>query len=179
MKVNGKTFSNENAVFGPFIVKRGEDEFAFYAQPVWDYVDFDEICPRPQAAVTGWNPKTGEKQANPRSKAHKADLKEYGLKRWGYYILKALEPSKLDLSEHGVDLEDPDTYVHVEAALTYDRKTNPNGLGFYEMVELTSLIEEANCMDAEKLEQNKQSFLEKQASPDTSSACGKPVTDGE
>jgi len=179
MKIDGKQFSNDNAIFGPVVIKRGKEEFAFFAQPVWDYVEFDAMCPRPTAPVTGWNPTTGKKEADPKSPVYREAVKKYGLQRWGYLVLKSLEPSKLDLSDMGVSIDDPESLVKVEEALTYNKETNPNGLGEYELLEIMRIVDEANCLDAEKLEENRQSFLERMACQDTSSACGKPATDGE
>lgn len=178
MKINGKQFSNDNAIFGPVVIKRGDDEFAFFAQPVWNYIEFDAICPRPTAPVTGWNPSSGKKEADPKSPVYKEAMQKYGRQRWGYHILKSLEPSKLDLSEHGVNIDDPDSLVNVEEALQYNKEKNPNGLGEYEFLEVMRLVDEANCLDAEKLEENKQSFLDRRAALASNSASGKPATDG-
>jgi len=167
MKLNGKKFSNENAIFGPVVIKRGEEFFPFYAEPCWDYVEFDEACPRPVPPVSGWNASTGRKEADPKSKIHQEALKLWAAKRWGYYVLKSLAPTKLELE--GVSLDDFDSLGKVDEAMKYDKEKNPDGLSEYEFLEVMTLVDEANLLDADKLEENKKSFLDLMANPAASS----------
>jgi hypothetical protein len=164
MKINGVQVDNQEAIFGPFVIVRGDKKFGIYASPVWSFDEFDELCPIPDPPMTGWNAKTGKKEADPRSAAYKEMIANYGRKKWGYLVLKSLEPSKLDLTEYGISLADPESWLKVEEALT-----GPAGLSFYEYEQVMKLVDEANSLDSEKLEVNRESFLLEVAQAATSS----------
>ena len=156
MKVNGQKLDNTKAIYGPEVIRRGKTLIGFYAQPVWSYDSFYELCPKPEPPPSAFS-REGKKHdfKNP---IYLENLERHGRQLWGYYILTSLEPSKLDLSEHGVNIDDPETWDKVEEALVHS-KTNPDGLSHYEFKKVMNLVEEANMLDAEKLETNLESFL--------------------
>ena len=151
MKVGGVETSRE-ALFGPLTFRRGKDYLVFYAQPVWDLDEFNLRCPAP---VNNHHMFTkGGKVIDPKAPAYLDALAEHSRKRWGYIVLKTLEPS--NITWDNVSLVDPSTWVNVEQDLK-------RSLGLYEFSRVMRLVDEANAIDEEKLEENAQSFFQQQA----------------
>lgn len=148
MKVNGVTVDKSTALFGPLTFKRGDAFLAFYAQPVWDLEEFHALCPYPENTYTRFT-KNG-KEPDPDAPAWRELVSRYQRKRWGYVVLKSLEPSKIEWE--GVSIEDPSTWDKVEAELS-------SNLGLYEFAKVMQLVDEANAIDDAKLEENAQSFF--------------------
>lgn len=148
MKVNGVE-NDRKVLFGPVVFKRGPNKFlSFYAQPVWDLDEFNALCPQPTNKNYIFD-KTG-KHVDPQAPAYLEELAQYYRKRWGYITLKSLEPSKIEFSS--VSLSDPKTWGDAEAALRKE-------LSVYEFAKVARLVEEANALDEEKLEENAKSFF--------------------
>lgn len=168
MKVNGQEATKE-VVFGPLCFKRGPKQFlTFYAQPVWSYSEFDQLCPAPENKNVIFT--RDGKQTDHNAPAHKHALKEHGVRRWGYYILKSLEPSHIEWDT--VDLEDPKTWGLVEQELR-------DNLAHFEYQQLMALVDEANALDADKLAENAATFfqiadLESAAEASNPSPSGEP-----
>lgn len=152
MKVNGVELTRE-VLFGPITFKRGDSFVAFYAQPVWDLDEFYLACPVPKNDFVRFE--KGGKVADPDHPAYREKLAQWHRKRWGYVTLKTLEPSNIEFDN--ISLDDPETWVNVEAEL----KAN---LGLYEFAQVSSLVDEANALDAEKLEENAKSFFQQRES---------------
>jgi hypothetical protein len=161
MKSKGKNL-REDAIFGPLSFKRKDELVTFFAQPVWDYKEFDELCPKPvNTAVAFVRNERGKavKQVDPDAPEYKVALSGYDEQRWGYYVIKSLEPcfkphGELEWEE--VNPKKPLTWGLVEKELR-------SSLSFYEFTKVMSLIDEANALDAAKLEENAESFFRKQA----------------
>lgn len=165
MKINGEPVQRENVLFGPFVFQRGftvikNDEtgeetrlpklHGIWAQPVWDLDEFDERFPRP-------TPKPEEtvftKDGQKPDYEHPAYLERAQLhrkRRWGYMILKSLEPSNLQLDQ--ASLDDPESWHKVRDALLSE-------FSIHEFDQLMLLVDEANCLNAQKMEANRASFL--------------------
>jgi hypothetical protein len=158
MKINGEDINNEEALFGPVVIVRGDKKFGFWATPVGSFEEFDLLYPMPDVPVTGWNAKTGKKEADPKNPAYKEAIEKRQAARWGFLVLKSLEPSNLDLSDQGVSIDDPETWHKVEDALRYS-EANPGGLPHFEYGQVMRLVDEANTLDAERMEANRESFL--------------------
>jgi hypothetical protein len=164
MKVNGES-TKANALFPaqgkPLTFKRGNGFIGFYAQPVWDMEEFDELYPKPVNKKIRFNKNApGGKEADPNSPEHKEALAEYARARWGYVVLKSLEPSKeLGVEWEAVSLTDPKTWVDVEKELK-------ESLGIYEFAKVMQLVDEANAIDDAKLEANAESFFRGQSEED-------------
>ena len=138
-------------MFGPLTFKRGDTFLTFYAQPVWNLDEFNQAVKRPVNEFVRFNSQ-GKKEADPDAPAYREELIEYGRKRWGYLVLKSLEPSNIEFEK--VSLSDPSTWPLVEQEL----KEN---LGIYEFAKVMSLVDEANALDEEKLEENAKSFFQR------------------
>lgn len=158
MKIAGQTLANEEAIYGPVVIRRGEKLHGFYAQPVWSYDPFHAVYPQPEPPVSAFG-KSGKKQHDTKNPIYLEAMGKYGKAYWGYMALTSLKPSKLDFSDQGIEEDDPNTWHKVEDALRYDAETNPNGLSVYEFQQIMELINEANGMDPAKLETNLESFL--------------------
>jgi hypothetical protein len=157
MKINGQS-TKDNAIFPapgkPLTFKRGEGFIAFYAQPVWDMNEFDALLPPPENRKYRFT-KNG-KEKDPNAPEYQEALAAYRRARWGYVVLKSLEPSKeLGVEWETCSLDDPKTWGNVEAELK-------SALGLYEFAKVMDLVDEANAIDADKLEANAASFFARQ-----------------
>lgn len=147
-----------DVVYGPLVFSRGKDAageeilLGFYAQPVWDLKDFEKACPIPECNQYVFT--KGGKEKDYDHPAYKAELTEHDKKRWGYYVLKALEPS--DIEDFPASLDDPKTWASVETELKKE-------LSLYEFNQLMKLVDEANSIDSRKLDANMQTFLQRRA----------------
>lgn len=153
MKINGVTPDKATAIYPapnkPLTFKRGDSFLAFYAQPVWSFRDFHAMCPVPEN--THYRFEKGGKTKDPDHPAYLEQLALYGRKRWGYMVLKTLEPSNIEWDT--VSLSDPNTWLNVEDELRAV-------LSFYEFAKVIELVETANALDDDKLEENAQSFFQ-------------------
>lgn len=152
MKVNGVTAKQEGLTYGPLVYDRGDDQLVFIVQPVWSFDEFEELVPVPENDAVIFTDKGKETDWD--APAWKDKKAAYARKRWGWFILKALEPSNVEFDT--IDLEDPSTYSKVEEEL----KAN---LLPVEFNELMATIDRASSLDAQKLEENRESFLRRQA----------------
>jgi len=175
MKVDGIEVNNDDAVYGPFVIQRGwkihtettdeakkgecilDDDgnripnlIGFWGRPVWTMEEFDDACPFPEPLPNElvFTPKG--KQPDYKHPEFLARKKEYSRKRWGYLLLKTLEPSNVEFE--GASLDDPSTWGDVEEAI---KKELPE----YEFKGLLDLIYEANAIDPQKQEANRNTFL--------------------
>jgi hypothetical protein len=110
--------------------------------------EFNRLCPHPEPNAVVFT-KTGKKP-NYNDAQYKADVIRYGKQRWGYTILKTLAPSNLTFD--GISIDDPETWDLVEPRLMEE-------LGHFEFGKVMALVDEANSLDAEKLEANLESFF--------------------
>jgi len=156
MKIGGVAANKSKAIFPapdkPLTFRRGNDYLAFFAQPVWDFDEFSALCPLPEN--THYRFEKGGKVKDPDAPAYREALKDYARKRWGYLVLKSLEPSRIEWNT--VDPDDPETWGNVEHDLR-------SILSHYEVAALLHLVDEANALDAEKLEDNAKSFFQSRA----------------
>jgi len=152
LKVNGVE-NVKDITYGPLCFKRGDDFLAFIAAPIWSMEEFDKILPYPDNQNVYFDA-SGKKVKDYECSAWKATETEYWRKRWGYVILKTLEPSNMEID--GVSLSDPKTWGKVESILKSE-------LTEYEFQRLATLVEEANALDQRKLDANAATFMERQA----------------
>lgn len=152
MRVRGVDTKPLDLKYGPEVFQRGDEELVFYAQPVWSFDEFEALVPFPENDTYVFTPKGKEKDWDSPSWKQKQD--DYNRKRWGWFVLKALEPSEIEWSK--VSLDDPDTFVYVEDELR-------ESLLPVEFTRVMNLAEQASSLDARKLEENRESFLRRQA----------------
>lgn len=169
MKVDGQEIKKGDAIFGPFVIHRGHEVdkdgnvlidsqgepvkrlIAFFAQPVWSWDEFNEQFPRPE-------PKAGEvvftkhgQQPDYDAPGYKQRIEQHNSRRWGFMILKSLEPSEVEFDN--TSLTKPETWDQVEEILKRDEFSE------FEFACIGNLIEEANGINSQKLEENKMDFL--------------------
>ena len=171
MRINGEEVQKDGVLFGPFVFQRGykieEDPetkekkqvpklHAVWAQPVWDLEEFDNEFPRPVP-----QPEKGEvvftKDGNKPDFEHPSYKERAALhrkRRWGYMMLKSLEPSNIQFDS--VSLDDPETWDKVRDALLKE-------FSFHEFNQVMLLVDEANCLDSVKMEENRSDFLSRSA----------------
>lgn len=125
--------------------------YGIYTQPIWDYKEFNTLCPAPIPQVTGFSKKGNE--ADPRSPEHLSAIETHNAQRAGYTLLKALEPSQLELD--GTSLSEPATWANAETALK-------EMFSHFEYNRIIGMIDQACGIDADKLTENRASFLAQQ-----------------
>lgn len=149
MKIDGVS-TTRDITYGPLVFRRGPDKFlAFTAKPCWDLDEFNQLCPYPETRYFVFT--KGGKQPDNEHPSFKEEVDRYIMKRWGYVVFKTLEPSKIEFEN--VDLSKPDTLLNVVPELK-------KALSIYEWKLLSGLIDEANALDAAKLEENQKSFFQ-------------------
>lgn len=163
LKVNGVE-NTKDIVYGPLCFQRGVDEegepiyLAFYAAPVWSMEEFDKLCPFPENTNLYYNSE-GKKEKDYECSAWKDTENEYWRQRWGYILLKSLEPSHVEID--GVSLDNPKTWGSVESILMDE-------LAPYEWGQLKGLVDGANSLDERKLDANAATFIERQMAKNSS-----------
>jgi hypothetical protein len=169
LRVNGVE-NVKDISYGPLCFKRGDDFLTFTAVPVWSMEDFDRLNPVPENDNYFFGP-DGKKTKDYDCSAWKDTEAEYWRRRWGYVILKSLEPSKIEID--GISIDDPATWGNVESALKSE-------LTEYEFQHLMGLVDEANALDQRKLDANVATFMERQTAknslPENSSSSASAAT---
>lgn len=171
MKVNGQKLDKKAAIFPdpdkPLTFKRGKSFIAFLAQPVWDFDEFDEMVPAPVNKKMRFNKNApGGKEPDPNNPVYKDAMAKYATQRWGYMVLKTLEPSP-NIEWETVSLDDPKTWDKVEDEL---RATLAN----FEFGKVMRLVDEANALDDDKLEENAESFFQGQLAKEADAENSQP-----
>lgn len=152
MKVGGVE-NDLKVVFGPVTFCRGPGKYlAFLAQPVWSLEGFNALCPAPVNRNYVFT-KQG-KQLDVEAPAFKDEQAVYYRKRWAWTVIESLRPSNIQWDD--VKEDDPETWLNVEPEL---RKN----LAIYEFAAVMRLIDEANALDGDKLEENAKTFFQIQA----------------
>lgn len=149
MKVNG-VGNDKKVLFGPVVFKRGDNKFwSFYAQPVWSMDEFNALCPAPVNRNYVFT--AAGKQLDDQAPAYLEELKDFYRRRWGFVMMKSLEPSSIQWEK--VNPSDPKTWGLVEEELRGE-------LSVYEFAKVAKLVDEANALDEDKLEENAKSFFQ-------------------
>ena len=156
MKIGGKEVKSSWEP-DPIVFSRGRDEngapilLAFKARGIRNYDEFDELCPMP-SPKTGYLTKDGW-QTDDKSPRYRDELKQWREKRFAYYVIKSLEPSGIEWDR--VRLTTPETWKY------YDEELR-GVLNEIELAKVHNLIDEANSLNAAKLEENRQTFFQQQ-----------------
>ena len=148
MKIGGvdpKTMSTEEIL----VLPRGEKNIIFRAVGIPNYDPFNKLCPEPTAPrihkpKEGWVDHVEEP-------GYKDMMKTYGRKRLAWLVITSLEPSDIEWEE--VDADKPSTW------LGWSEELIDAGFNQVEVNRIQNLVFQANCLDEEKLEQARDSFL--------------------
>ncbi len=152
MKIDGvdpKTMSTEEIL----VLPRGEKSIIFRAVGVPDYESFNKLCPEPMAPRVH-KPKEGWVD-HVEEPGYKDMMQTYGRKRLAWLVITSLEPSDIEWEE--VDADKPSTW------LEWSEELLDAGFNQVEVNRIQNLVFQANCLDEEKLEQARESFLLGQA----------------
>lgn len=150
MKSVGGVAATRGDVLPPLVFTSGRPKpLAFFVKGVHTFEEFYGLVAEPKPAQGvftkehGWVP-------DEKSPAYIDQLREYHRLKWAYTVIKSLEPSEIvwDL----VNPADTKTWKHVH-------KEVRDTLSDTEFILLMNKIEEANTLDAEKLEENRETFF--------------------
>ena len=124
-------------------------EIVFKARGINDMDEFNRLCPEPQppTLLTG----DGKKKTDDKDKDYLAECEEYGRRKWGYIVVKSLEPSNIEWDT--VKLEVPSTWAN------WDSELRANGITSVECNRVFSLALAANSLDERKLNKAREVFL--------------------
>lgn len=157
MKIGGVE-AKKSGPLPPLVLKGGRaEELVFYAEPVHDLEEFNVLCPKPDVSKFGMFGAGGNWEANPADPRYIDAIEHWYKLRWAYIVIKSLTPSKIEWSK--VELRKPETWLQYKHELADVLSYNEYGL-------LIGLINEANALDAEKLEENRATFFQKLAKRD-------------
>lgn len=116
--------STENFVQGPKVFQRGAARFlAFYAAPVWDMDEFDRLYPPPvNNHVYYARDETGKgsQTTDWEHPEYLAAEDRRGKARWGYVILKSLQPSVV---AYWADIEVEEEVLDDDGNVVIDKET--------------------------------------------------------
>jgi len=151
IKIDGQTIPkglNEDVL----VLPRGESTIVIKIRAFPDLEYFNEVCPapKPPGALTkkGWVP-------NLKDDTYKERLKQHGLQRVGYMVVKSLEPTNIEWER--VDLDNPKTWAEWEKELT------DSGFTQIECNLIIGMVMEVNNLNEFKLDEARESFLQGQA----------------
>jgi hypothetical protein len=159
MKVGG-VIAEFSPKSGPLVFPRGLDEegkpvfLVFYAQAVRSMEEFDAVLPKPRAG--GQYTRNGWEETDTDAPAYKVALAQWRAKRWAYIFIKTIEPSNMEWDT--VDINKPDTWLGYESELRAV-------LGHFELNQLTQMVNAANALDEEALDEARANFFQTLARP--------------
>jgi hypothetical protein len=137
----------------PLVLRRGETFLVFRARGVENLDEFNSLCPPIDPKTYGRVGKHGW-ELDPDAPALRDAITQRNIKHYQYLVIKTLEPSQIDWDK--INLHDPDTWKFLDDELR-------GVLSYTEINALLALVDEANALDPEKLEANRESFLLQQA----------------
>ena len=148
MKISGvdpKTMSSEEIL----VLPRGEENIIFRAVGVPDYDPFNALCPEPKAPKVH-KPKEGWVD-NVEEPGYKDMMKTYGRKRLAWLVITSLVPSEIEWDKVNPDVQ--------STWLGWSDELVNAGFNQVEVSRIQNLVFQANCLDEDKLEQARESFL--------------------
>ena len=149
------------------VLPRGPNQqVVLKARAIPDFEEFDKLCPPPKPpgrlVKNVWEP-------NEKDPTYQDVLREYNRRRIAYMVVKSLEPSNIEWDT--VKMESPSTWVNWEAEFK-------KSFSQIEINRVVQLVFDANCLNEEKLELARRSFLAGQTQVVESSGLtgGQPST---
>lgn len=147
MKLNGKSVprpSNETVVF-----PRAEGDLVFVCQAVFDYSEFEALCPEPK--VPEEIRPGGIKAPNPKSPKYEAAVLEHSQKQQDWMMIQSLSATP-GIEWEDVKLEDPETWNQWRPELS-------KALALGELLKLQTAIIEVNALSDTKMNEARERFL--------------------
>jgi len=150
MKSVGGVTAEKHGVLPPLVLANGRAKpLAFFVRGIDSYDEFNGLVARPKPAQGMYKKDVGW-VADEKSPAYRDQLNEYSKLRGAWTVIKSLEPSNIEWT--AVDPKVPATWKGVHAELQSKLSEN-------EYILLLDKIEEANCLSAEKLQENLETFF--------------------
>lgn len=156
MKLNGTKIEGPNVEI--LVLPRGDGrpDLVLKARAVLSYKEFDALCPRPTPPMVMLP--GGEKRADFDDATYKSLVGSYAEKRHAWMIYKSLEATE-GLEWEQMDLGNPNTWLKLEDEL------EDSGFNYVEIMRIRQLAMTANCLNDERLEEARKSFLASQRQP--------------
>ena len=146
MKINGQTLGEPEPRVIVF-TRKGQD-FVFKVKPVYDFTEFDKICPEPvQRTSLVHGPIVDDK--------YKKRVSDYYARKTEWAILQALSATD-GLEWDTIVPDDPETWKN------YEKELSDAGLTSGEMVYLIEQINAVNSVDEKVMEAARDRFIASQ-----------------
>lgn len=147
MKIGGcdpSTLSKEVIL----VLPRGDESVIFRAVGIASYDEFNDLCPTPKPpgklTKDGW-------AADEENKDYQSTLASHNSRRMAWMAITSLKPS--DIEWDSVVVEKPSTWA------LWEKDLKDAGFSQVECNRVMGLVMEANCLDEERLQQARDSFL--------------------
>lgn len=157
MRIGGTKLTEPNIEI--LVLPRGYDKIVFKAKAVLNMDEFEKYCPPPPLSFKVM--RGGKKVEDIDNPTYKKKLLEHNKKRIGYMIIKSLEATE-QLEWETISVTDPDTWGN------YDQELRSSGFSDMEIMRIIQTVMRANCLDEERLEEARNSFLLTQSELDSS-----------
>jgi hypothetical protein len=129
------------------VLPRGNESIIFRARGLKDMEEFNALCPQPKPpgklTKDGWVPDNNDP-------TYQQVIGEWAKKRFGYMVVKSLEPSEIEWDT--VKADDPRTWAN------WEKDLKEGGLTQIECNRVAGLVLEANALDEEKLQKAREVF---------------------
>lgn len=169
MKIGGVQVQRGGELPPLIFFRPGGVQIVIIAQPVHDLDEFHALVPRPTPDAFRVMDRSGEWKADLTHPGYQDLVKAYRRKKQAYIVLKTLEPSKIEWET--VDMADPETWSNFNAEIG-------KVFSFTEIDAITDLVEEANSVNAEKMEAAREAFFRARAAAALpASALHSPTSD--
>jgi hypothetical protein len=130
------------------VLPRGETSIVLKARGLPDMDEFYKLCPEPVPPVkvtkSGREPDLG-------NQGYVQQVAQHNKQRWGYIVVKSLEPSEIEWDS--VKIDDPASWTNWDADL------KSGGFTTTERNRVFALCLEANSLDERKIQQAREVFL--------------------
>lgn len=152
MKINGRKIEGPN--IETIVIPRGNGEpIVFKAQAILDYSEFEKQVPEPTPAIKIL--RGGRRVKDTDSVSYKEAVKKYGELRVAWIVLESLKATE-DLEWEKVDYDDPSTW-HL-----FEEELKESGFSTVEIYRIMEGAMDANCLNEQKLNEARTSFLASQ-----------------
>jgi len=148
MKIHGQRPTPPKAK--PVVIPRAEGDLVFMCAPVFDFTNFEQLCPEPKPPLI--KKASGEKEFDTDDPTYLAKVTKRGEQRMGWMILQSLKDTP-GLEWEKVKLNKPDTFNLVFEEL------RDSYLSQVEINYLVRAVLEASSMDEERLEEARRNFI--------------------
>lgn len=147
MKVDGQEI--EPLKIHYVAIPRDKGDIIFKAEPVIDYIEFDELCPKPEPPEVL---KPGNiRFKDPNNPEYKKRLDEWAERRSLWMILKSLEPSNITWDT--VNMSDPSTWIK------YQDEMDASGLSKLESSKILDMVINACGLNQDRIDEATERFL--------------------